>query len=58
MFIVTPSPMKTTVRDFWKMVYDWRSGVIVMLSSLEEGGKVIKPIVLYTAMVYFIRSIL
>ena len=40
MFIVTPSPMKTTVRDFWKMVYDWRSGVIVMLSSLEEGGKV------------------
>ena len=38
--------MKSTVRDFWKMVYDWRSGVIVMLSSLEEGGKVIKPIVL------------
>ena len=32
--------MKSTARDFWKMVHDRKCGVIVMLSDLVEGGRV------------------
>ena len=32
--------MQSTARDFWKMVHDRKSGVIVMLSDLVEGGQV------------------
>ena len=32
--------MKSTCRDFWKMVYDRECGVIVMLSDLVENGEV------------------
>ena len=32
--------MSSTARDFWKMVYDSMSGVILMLSNLLEGNEV------------------
>ena len=32
--------MKSTCRDFWKMVYEKECGVIVMLSDLVENGEV------------------
>ena len=32
--------MKTTTRDFWKMVIDCKVSVIVMLCGLEENGEV------------------
>ena len=32
--------MKSTCRDFWKMVYERECGVIVMLSDLTENGEV------------------
>ena len=32
--------MSSTVRDFWKMVHDRKSGVIVMLSNLLEENEV------------------
>ena len=32
--------MKSTARDFWKMVTDRKCRVIVMLSGLVEGGEV------------------
>ena len=32
--------MKSTRRDFWKMVYERECGVIVMLSDLTENGEV------------------
>ena len=32
--------MSSTARDFWKMVHDSMSGVIVMLSNLLEGNEV------------------
>ena len=32
--------MKSTCRDFWKMVYERECGVIVMLSDLNENGEV------------------
>eukprot|EP00731_Ephydatia_muelleri_P019051 Em0011g1091a len=38
-FIIAQGPLKSTCRDFWKMVCDRKYGAIVMLSQLEEGGK-------------------
>ena len=32
--------MSSTARDFWKMVHERKSGVIVMLSNLLEGNEV------------------
>ena len=39
-FIVTQGPMKSTCRDFWKMVYDKKCGTVVALSELMENGTV------------------
>ena len=39
-FITAQAPMKSTCRDFWKMVYERECGVIVMLSDLVENGEV------------------
>ena len=39
-FIIAQSPMQSTARDFWKVVYDRKCGVIVTLCDLTEGGKV------------------
>ena len=33
--------MKSTCRDFWKMVYDRKCGTVVALSELRENGTVI-----------------
>ena len=32
--------MQSTARDFWKVIYDKKCGVIVMLCNLMEDGKV------------------
>ena len=38
-FIIAQGPLKSTVRNFWKMIYDRKSAVIVMLSDLKEEGQ-------------------
>ena len=38
-FIIAQGPLQSTVRNFWKMIYDRKSAVIVMLSDLVERGK-------------------
>ena len=39
-FLVGPGPMQSTVNDFWTMVWEKSSYVIVMLGQLEENGEV------------------
>ncbi|AIO02681.1 tyrosine specific protein phosphatase, putative [Leishmania panamensis] len=39
-YIATQSPMKNTVLDFWRMVYENDSAFIVMLCAVEENGKI------------------
>ncbi|XP_071952980.1 uncharacterized protein [Antedon mediterranea] len=36
-FIATQMPMKDTVDDFWRLVYDWKTSTIVMLDSLDNS---------------------
>lgn len=33
-------PMEATVDDFWRMIVEQGCGVVVMLTNLEETGKV------------------
>ena len=36
MFVVTQMPMKNTVVDFWRLVYDYGISVVVMLNTEYE----------------------
>lgn len=44
-FIACQAPMVSTVEDFWRMVWEQKSDVIVMLCDLIEGGKVSEPLI-------------
>ncbi|KAJ8040874.1 Receptor-type tyrosine-protein phosphatase delta [Holothuria leucospilota] len=38
-FIATQSPLPNTTEDFWRLVYDWRSPLIIMLNQLDTKDK-------------------
>ncbi|XP_032806580.1 receptor-type tyrosine-protein phosphatase alpha-like isoform X1 [Petromyzon marinus] len=38
-FLAGQGPLQQTVEDFWRMVWEWRSCSIVMLTELEERGQ-------------------
>ncbi|KAJ8019309.1 Receptor-type tyrosine-protein phosphatase alpha [Holothuria leucospilota] len=38
-FIATQSPLPNSVEDFWRLVYDWKCPLIVMLNQLDPRDK-------------------
>ncbi|XP_022081283.1 tyrosine-protein phosphatase non-receptor type 21-like [Acanthaster planci] len=38
-YLAAQGPMESTVKDWWRMVWERRIHVIAMLTKLEEGGK-------------------
>ena len=37
-FIIAEGPLESTIRNFWKMIYDRKCAVVVMVSGLVEEG--------------------
>ncbi|CAG5126070.1 unnamed protein product, partial [Candidula unifasciata] len=63
-FIVTQTPLSTTITDFWKLVYDYSVSTIVMVESLKNedetcanywsdtNAKLTEPFVVETTVAY------
>lgn len=41
--MASQGPLQHTMEDFWRMIWEWRSCSIVMLTELEERGQVGAP---------------
>lgn len=40
-------PKTNTIKDFWYMVWQEKVEIIVMVTKLEEDGRVLKKIILF-----------
>lgn len=54
--MASQGPLQHTIEDFWRMIWEWRSCSIVMLTELEERGQVCVCVEIQTV-VLDIRSI-
>ena len=45
-YIIAEGPMESTTKNMWKLIYDRKCGVMVMLSDLLEDGMVSYEIII------------
>lgn len=54
-YIATQGPIVNTVSDFWRMVWQERSPIIVMITNIEEMNEVMMLHMSYVLIIYCSR---